>query len=65
MQTYSAWLTERTGYKVDPRSVQLGSALRAKWQAEVRAEKEAALASVKVPAKRTRAPKAAAEQVAA
>jgi hypothetical protein len=52
MQTFSAWLTEQTGYKVDARSVQLGSALRAKWQAEVRAEKQAALDSITVPAKR-------------
>ena len=48
---YAAWLEEQTGYKVDPLSVQLGSALRAAWQAEVRAEKEAA-AKKPVPAKR-------------
>jgi hypothetical protein len=65
MQTFAGWIEAQTGYKVDARSVQLGSALRAKWQAEVRAEKDAALASVKVPAKRTRAPKVAAEKAAA
>lgn len=57
MQTFADWLTEQTGYKVDARSVQLGSALRAKWQAEQRAEKQAALDSITVPAKRTRAPR--------
>jgi hypothetical protein len=65
MQAYSSWLTERTGYKVDPLSVQIGSALRATWQAEVRAEKQSALDSITVPAQRTHTPKVAAEKAAA
>lgn len=42
MQTFAEWLTTQTGYKVDPLSVQLGSALRGTWQAETRAAKESA-----------------------
>jgi len=38
MQEYAAWLTEQTGYEVDPRSVYLGSALRTAFQAERRAD---------------------------
>lgn len=53
MQTFSDWLTAQTGYKVDERSVQLGSALRGVWQAEQRATKETAKPkrATKAPAK--------------
>ena len=55
MQTFAEWIESQTGYKVDPLSVQLSSALRGVWQAEQRAEKLAALDAVKVPTKpRTR-----------
>ena len=40
MLTFSDWLTAQTGYKVDERSVQLGSALRGAWQAEQRTAKD-------------------------
>jgi hypothetical protein len=49
MQTFADWITEQTGYKVDARSVQLGSALRATWQAEQRAAKEAATPAKRAP----------------
>ena len=55
MQTYAEWLTEQTGYKVDPLSVQLGSALRGTWQAEQRAAKQA---PAKAPAKKAPVQKA-------
>ncbi|MER3389672.1 MAG: hypothetical protein RJQ01_06525 [Microcella sp.] len=58
MQTFAEWLTTQTGYKVDPLSVQLGSALRGTWQAETRAAKESASAAPK------RAPRKLAEKPA-
>lgn len=53
MQDYVAWLTEQTGYKVDPQTVAIASALRVQFQksegnqarlaeAKVRAAEEAA-----------------------
>ena len=51
MTTFSDWLTTQTGYKVDPMSVQLGSALRGAWQLEQRAEKEAAPKATKTAVK--------------
>ena len=59
MTTFSDWLTEQTGYKVDPMSVQLGSALRGVWQAEQRAAKEATVPAKREP--RKAAPKPVAE----
>ena len=56
MLTFTEWLTTQTGYKVDPLSVQLGSALRGTWQAEGRAMKESASAAPK------RAPRKVAEK---
>jgi len=53
MQTYAVWIEKQTGYKVDPLSVQLGSVLRGKWQAEMRAQKQGAAAQAK-PARRPR-----------
>lgn len=60
MQTFAEWLTTQTGYKVDPLSVQLGSAPRVTWQAEPRGAKEAAST-----AKPKRAPRKPAEKPAA
>jgi len=39
IQEYCDWLTENTGVKVDPPSVYLGSALRARFQQERREAK--------------------------
>ncbi len=60
MTTFSDWLTAQTGYKVDPMSVQLGSALRGVWQAEQRAAKEAAVPAKRAPRKAATKPEAVA-----
>ena len=67
MQAYAAWLTEQTGYPVDPRSVFIGSALRVAFQQGNREAKAATLASITVPAKpkRVRTPKAATTEAVA
>jgi hypothetical protein len=57
------WIEREVGVKLDAdarRAVYLGSALRTEFQKVNRTEKQAVLESVTVPAKRTRAPKAAA-----
>lgn len=59
MQTFAEWITATTGVKVDPRSVQLGSALRGAWQAEQRAAKEAAVPTKRAPRKAAPKPVAA------
>ncbi len=49
------WIEQETGVKLDAdarRAVYLGSALRTEFQKTNRAEKQAALDSIKVPAKR-------------
>lgn len=44
---YAQWLSEHTGYEVDPKSVWLSGVLRARWQQERKAEREAAEAKPK------------------
>jgi len=61
MNEFCDWIEREVGVKLDAdarSAVYLGSALRTEFQKVNRAEKQAALDSIKVPAKRSRTPKA-------
>lgn len=67
MHEFCDWIEREVGVKLSPeqrRAVYLGSALRTAFQKANRAEKQAALDSITVPARRTRKPAAPKAQAA-